>query len=997
MIKEEKSAHVTVAYHLENGDVEIDSGLADQVYSSWRECLLVIPTQFNEDPLERSCLRPPQISALYSILGHLTKENARDATVVMPTGTGKTETMLAAICSFPTRRSLIIVPTDSLRLQTFNKLVSLGKLRELGAIKEQTLNPVVALLKGGVLEEELSLVLKSNVIVTTPATLSTTDRAVQAVIYENCTHLFVDEAHHVKAYSWQLIKKAFHNKPVIQFTATPFRKDRNKVDGRIIFDYPMSHAQAKGYFRSINFVSVYEVSDLKGDIEVARKAVLKLREDIDNQLDHLLMARCKTKKRADEIFEIYKANYEDLNPVVIYSGVRGHTAKMAAILRKEHKIIICVDMLGEGFDLPELKICALHDIHKSLPITMQFAGRFVRDRPDLGDPTFVANVCDQDVEDTLKALYTEDPDWNNVLQRSSEYAIQKEVEFQELIETTTTEGLNIPLANLRPALSTLVYRAPSASLTLESLPLEHGEEVVSRIDSPDAGLIILVTKVKLHTKWAPQEDLSQVDWRIIIIYSLPEENLLFIHDSAKAGLRKRLAEKICENATLLRGDNVFRCFGRVERLVLQNAGLNRSNHGLLRYVMYTGTDLEEAINELAQQSSYKSNFFGKGYSVGEKVSIGCSHKGRIWSMNTAPVIDWMSWCKNIGIKLNDQSIDPNKILDKLLRTNVLEELPERHLIGIDWPDYCYEKHYYYFRIESGQLIYSLDEVELEIVSFDINSIVFSASTEDSRCEFAFSITAEGYSVELIGGTCPVIEYASSRMRLLNFFNEEGSPCFIYDDGTKLVDNLHIVRPEDFRIPMINSRNLLSNQWAVDITNESQGEERKQDSIQFAMIQKLKNVGYWIIFDDDGPNEVADIVAIKDEDGVLVIEFYHLKYSGGPPGSRVSDFYEVCGQVIKSCKWVGEFDSLIDRLKMREKKRIDSGKATRFEEGSFRDLEEIKPHANRLKKEYRFFIVQPGLDIQAVSDNVSYLLGSTDLYVFETTNVHLQVLGSSTSN
>ena len=85
-----------------------------------------------------------------------------------------------------------------------------------------------------------------------------------------------------------------------------------------------------------------------------------------------------------------------------------------------------------------------------------------------------------------------------------------------------------------------------------------------------------------------------------------ENGLLFIHDSAKVGYRTRMAEKISPGSKRLVGDEVFRCFGRVESLVLQNAGLNRGSKGLLRYVMYTGTDVEKAISELAQQQSFKS-------------------------------------------------------------------------------------------------------------------------------------------------------------------------------------------------------------------------------------------------------------------------------------------------------------------------------------------------------------------------------------------------------
>ena len=150
------------------------------------------------------------------------------------------------------------------------------------------------------------------------------------------------------------------------------------------------------------------------------------------------------------------------------------------------------------------------------------------------------------------------------------------------------------------------------NLEIESIPLEFGEEIESKIYEPSNKLLILVTKVTVKTKWAPQNDLTEIDWRIIVLHHDESKGLLFIHDSAKAGLRKRMAEKISPEANLLMGDEVFRCFGRVERLALQNAGLNRGQKGLLRYVMYTGTDVEKAISELAQQQSFKSTFLEKG-------------------------------------------------------------------------------------------------------------------------------------------------------------------------------------------------------------------------------------------------------------------------------------------------------------------------------------------------------------------------------------------------
>jgi superfamily II DNA or RNA helicase len=95
-------------------------------------------------------------------------------------------------------------------------------------------------------------------------------------------------------------------------------------------------------------------------------AVERLRSDLadPNPHNHILMARCATKERAKEIFKLYEV-HKDLNPVVIYSGVPTFKETYDKILQKKTRIIVCVDMLGEGFDLPELKIAAFHDIRES--------------------------------------------------------------------------------------------------------------------------------------------------------------------------------------------------------------------------------------------------------------------------------------------------------------------------------------------------------------------------------------------------------------------------------------------------------------------------------------------------------------------------------------------------------------------------------------------------------------------------------------------------------
>lgn len=74
-------------------------------------------------------LRRPQIGALHAISAHFAVgEEFEPATVVLPTGTGKTETMLAAMVYRRLRRALVLVPSDALRTQISAKFASLGVL-----------------------------------------------------------------------------------------------------------------------------------------------------------------------------------------------------------------------------------------------------------------------------------------------------------------------------------------------------------------------------------------------------------------------------------------------------------------------------------------------------------------------------------------------------------------------------------------------------------------------------------------------------------------------------------------------------------------------------------------------------------------------------------------------------------------------------------------------------------------------------------------------------
>ncbi|WP_407058317.1 DEAD/DEAH box helicase [Tigheibacillus jepli] len=242
------------------------------------------------------------------------------------------------------------------------------------------------------------------------------------MLSENIDVLFVDEAHHISSKTWSRFREDFSKKRILQFTATPFREDGKKVDGIIIYNFPLRLAQEQQYFQKIEFAPVEEYDDNKSDLSIAKKSIEILDKDIKEGYKHILLVRANNVDRANELYEkIYKKFYEKYNPVLVTSRQKPSENKvsMNALKELESKIVVCVDMFGEGIDIPNLKIAAIHDKYKSLPITLQFIGRFARGSKGLGSAKLITNIANEDISDALKDLYEKDADWSHLLQQKS--------------------------------------------------------------------------------------------------------------------------------------------------------------------------------------------------------------------------------------------------------------------------------------------------------------------------------------------------------------------------------------------------------------------------------------------------------------------------------------------------------------------------------------------------------------------------------------------------
>ncbi|MBV6596564.1 DEAD/DEAH box helicase family protein, partial [Acinetobacter baumannii] len=727
-------------------------------------------------------LRPPQLGGIFAALGYERSDEKNAATIVMPTGTGKTETILSIVVAGKFKKTLVIVPSDALREQTKTKFVELGLLRGLGLIRPDTLNPVVSTIKHGITDkEELDKILNANVLIASAASLSKFSKVLFDKLINECTHLIVDEAHHVTASTWARIKSQFKDKSVFQFTATPFRSDGSRVEGKIIFNYPLKRAQEEGYFKPIIFYPVREFIEEKADETIAKQAISLLREDLENGFDHIVMARASSMKRAKEIFNIYSKE-KDLKPVLIDSKTKNKTEVLKAIRNREHKIIVCVNMLGEGFDLPQLKISAIHDPHKSINVMLQFTGRFTRTTKNVGDAKFIANIANTSVNESLEELYKEDSDWNTVISSISSRKIKNEKEYQAFREEFSEPSKLLDLG-LTPSISTTIYKMKFAKWRPERFS-EFGSkqfQIVDSVINDEQNTLVFSVKSYLPVGWTSSRELFDESWDLYIAFYDKNTDLLFIHSSSKDGLVKRLVQLIAEDAIQVQGEYIFRALANLKRLKLQNVGLNKNKKGL-RYSMHTGTKNNDQIPDIEANRATKSNIFGKGYENGQLVSVGCSYKGKIWAMDSNSLDQWIAWCKGIGTKILDDTIDTNDVMKTAMQTEELEEFPNIRVLAVEWPIEILRKNEMKIRIKAVKWEESLINCDLifsDEQNQDVKKLHLSLRTKYGLSKISMMIKDRG-NVVFHSEDNLEIKIGEQSYSIDEFFDENPPTLFLTD-------------------------------------------------------------------------------------------------------------------------------------------------------------------------------------------------------------------------
>jgi hypothetical protein len=506
-------------------------------------------------------------------------------------------------------------------------------------------------------------------------------------------------------------------------------------------------------------------------------------------------------------------------------------------------------------------------------------------------------------------------------------------------------------------------------------------------------VLVFVVRRPEELGWARSKDVTNLIYDLYVAFYDSSKKLLFIHSSTKSR-HAQLARALGGAVTQVRGEAIFRVLGGLERILFYNAGLLRNTSGAVRFQMFAGLDVARAIDPVEQQESTKSNRFGAGYEDGRRVTIGCSRKGIVWSLQTSSIPDWVEWCRHIGAKLVNNQISTTQYLDHTLVPEVVSNLPIERPLCIEWPPIIFERITKQFEFQQAGKAASWLDCDLDLSSWNSTGFEFVIGLPDgTRAVFRLILNAkEAFEIGELPTTTTYIKSAELAQSSAKFF-EEHPPLLRFQNGAELLGNI-LIKPRTSDTHQFRLESLVVQDWTgVDITRESKwrnGVERPSSVQQFVISQLLADQTFGVIIDDDDTGEAADVLAVRDAGECINVYLVHCKFSDAQTaGSRADDLYVVCGQAEKSVMWTSAFDRLVEHIIHRERKTLN-GRPTRFERGSLKELTRLRRVARQVVTEYSVIVVQPGVSKSKFTPEHSAILGATSLFLRQRLNTELKV-------
>ena len=949
-------------------------------------------------------LRRGQRAAIHALTGHLTLKSD-PALAVLPTGAGKTDVAILLPYLLSVRRVLIVVPSDSVRGQIAKRFETLSVLKKIGALPEDTSAPKILKLANRISTTEDWDELRSfDVVVTTPHSISPALKGVLQPPADLFDLLLIDEAHHSPAKTWQAVLDAFPQAKRALFTATPFRRDKKQIKGSIVVNYSLRDARKDEVFGDIEYHPVSTVPGEDSDLAIAKAVEHAFREDRKAGLKHSILVRASSIPHAETLHALY-VRETSLKLEVIHSHHSSKKIENAIKLLEDQTLdgVICVNMLGEGFDQPSLKIAALHAPHASLGVTLQFIGRFARVAGDsLGKASFFAVPAE--IEGEMESLFHEESVWQDLIVNLAQTRVLLEDQIRSDLATFQTPDIQeagmeeVSLYALRPGFHVKVYRVPEGVDVRfgREITLPRPFEVIYSQSSEELSAEVLIAREQQRPRWSDQLRFGRTEYELFVVFVAPEARLLFICASRRADSMYRAiaTEYIGEAFKGLPLYMINRVLSGLSKVECFSVGMKNRLHSAKQesYRILAGHGAHQAIRKSDGRLFHQGHVFCTANDEAQKrITIGYSSGSKIWSSGKGSIPQLIEWCAALSKKIvsaDSKVLAPG--LDFLEVGVPLTNLPT-NVFAVDWDPLVYEDN---LEVEVEGLS---DSLLLADVSLRVDRARSTGQllhvvleNEDAEWNFEFQVSQSKFYTQLDGAKLTVL-HAGDHLPLADFLNEY--PLYFYCTDLAKIHGDEFF-PSSSKGETFDRNLITSISWELEGVNP-QREFWKEGqvtggklSIHGYLEKTLDQVENNVVLYDHRSGEIADFVTIAEASLTITISLYHCKGSGGSKaGDRVGDVYEVCGQVVKSFNLV-----LDEKLLLRHvRRRVNKGKVrSRFVRGSISEIERIFRESAGKRIEYKFVVVQPGisksnsgadsLSVLAAANEFVHSLGASDVIV-----------------
>ena len=955
--------------------------------------------------------RECQVGAAWATLAHFTA-SSEPALISMPTGSGKTALMMMLAFLLKAERVIIVTPSVVLRGQTAFKFRDLEDLKKARAYPLDAPGPRVHDHTGQLTSANAWVAfLGYDVIVVTPHTTSPGYEEIVGPspgFFGSETLLFFDEAHHSRARTWQVLMRAFAESRLVLLTATPFRNDNRRLLAKLVYHYPMKKALDAKIYAPITYHAVDPVDSKKKDKELCKKALRVYKRQRKKHAKARLLIRAEGVEESAQLLALYQnagLKVEEIN----YKQTFEDNSKALGDLRTGRLDgVVCIDQIGEGLDIPNLKIAVLHKPRQSFPATVQFVGRISRETtPDIGEPHLIA--CPDDVRGRLQKLYTHDNSWRDFVPKLIEDIVARAARrstFHGIVDVETE--LDLQIEDIRPFFSVRVYKSTGDDPLTFDTPLELREDVVLVFEHeiPDKDMLVLITAIEKTFPWAVEEaDLVAPHFDLHIFYWNEAAKFLFEYttsDKIAGMIRKSFWANSPKRIDAASVAKALRQASASQYLMFGLSNLARGSGSVPSYKTYMGTEVEGAVRPTDSRSFTPGHALAK-YATGETRGIG-SNQARVWSIKRASLDQFRDWCDKVAgcLKKGGDSRLPN--VEFLPAPESIAKFPAKPLaMYARWDPTLLVT----FRVDGTDVEVGNISFEKTAVSADKKAVVGIIRLDEGRLAeetpFSYSLATPRWHFERHDlPPLRVDDGQEFHWRSVAEFLDSYPPIIVLEDGSTVIGGSRFEPRSQLNSLPEECLDCIRDWTGCDIHVEFEylddddpkrnripepGKRAVQDQVEEWL--SAADSQQTLIVKDHASGEIADFIEIQPSH--LRIRFYHCKACspGKSAGARIDEL-KVLEQVLRSVDHIGS-----NALPSELYSRVTGTKrpATRMVRGNPDSLKRIAKTFHANEWEFEVVVVNPGIDCKrAISTKNTNTLLIACYEWLGTANAHLKVIG-----